>query len=286
MPITDTPLRYPGGKTQLAPLVSKLLILNDLQGGHYAEPFAGGAGIAWRLLFTGQASEIWLNDIDPALYAFWKAAVEKTDELCKLIEGAALTMDEWLRQRDAFRSEASSPLARGFATLYMNRTNRSGILDGGVIGGNQQTGNYKLDCRFNKVDLIRKIQRIGRYRSVVHLSNEDANLCLARWDKTLPARSLINIDPPYYDKGSELYINHFRPEDHATLSRLVLRLKHRWMMTYDAVPQIERLYAGCQTYKLELLYSAQTKRMGSELFIASRTFQVGDHMPDVTLQAA
>lgn len=274
MPVTDTPLRYPGGKTQLAPFVSALLTRNDLQGGHYAEPFAGGAGIAWRLLFNGQASEIWLNDIDPAVYAFWHAAVHNSEVLCERIEGAALTMDEWQRQRKIFKDVRAKPIDRAFATLYMNRTNRSGILDGGVIGGTQQTGNYKLDCRFNKKELMRKIERIGRYREVVHLSNEDARLCLARWDKLLPERALINIDPPYYCKGSELYINHFKPDDHASLSRQIKRLKHHWMLTYDDTFEIESLYAGLPTHHMNLLYSAQTKRMGAELLITDPSLEV------------
>lgn len=267
MPSTDTPLRYPGGKTQLAPFVSSILRHNDLHGGHYAEPFAGGAGIAWRLLFNGLVSEIWLNDIDPSVYAFWRAAVHQSDELCDRVHGAELTMEEWHRQRAVFRDSSSKAMDLGFATLYLNRTNRSGILDGGVIGGVQQTGNYKLDCRFNKAELVRKIQRIGRYREVVHLSNEDARLCLARWDKLLPERALLNVDPPYYGKGSELYINHFKPDDHASLSKQVQRLKHRWMMTYDDCAEIAALYKSRPTYRMSLLYSAQTKRQAAELLI-------------------
>jgi DNA adenine methylase len=274
MPVTDSPLRYPGGKTQLAPFVSALLTHNNLQGGHYAEPFAGGAGIAWRLLFSGQASEIWLNDIDPAVYAFWHAAVNNTEVLCDRIEYAALTLDEWQHQRQVFKDVLAKPIDKAFATLYMNRTNRSGILDGGVIGGTHQSGNYKMDCRFNKKELMRKIERIGRYRAVVHLSNEDARQCLARWDKLLPERALINIDPPYYCKGSELYINHFKPDDHASLSSQIRRLKHRWMLTYDDTSEIEALYAGLPTYRMSLLYSAQTKRMGSELLISDPALKV------------
>jgi DNA adenine methylase len=274
MPVTDSPLRYPGGKTQLAPVVSRLLTRNNLQGGHYAEPFAGGAGIAWRLLFNGQVSEIWLNDINPAVYAFWNAAVNKAEILCERIEQAALTLKEWQHQREVFKDVQAKPIDRAFATLYMNRTNRSGILDGGVIGGTKQAGNYKLDCRFNKKELIRKIERIGRYRTVVHLSNEDARLCLNRWDKLLPELALINIDPPYYGKGSELYTNHFQPDDHESLSRQIRRLKRRWMLTYDDTSEIKALYAGLPIYRMSLLYSAQTKRMGAELLISDPALEV------------
>lgn len=269
MPSTDTPLRYPGGKTQLAPFVGELLSANQLQGAHYAEPFAGGAGIAWRLLFSGQVSELWLNDIDPAVYAFWQAAVYNAEALCERIQTAVFTMAEWHRQRSLFRDSATPALARGFAALYMNRTNRSGILDGGAIGGQEQTGNYKMDCRFNKADLCRKVRRMGRYREVVHLSNHDARLHLAQLDKKLPARSLINIDPPYFGKGSELYTNHFQPADHGALAVQVRRLKNRWMLTYDDAPEIERLYAGLPQFRKGLRYSAQVKRNAQELLVLS-----------------
>lgn len=284
MPVTDSPLRYPGGKTQLAPFVSALLTLNELHGGHYAEPFAGGAGIAWRLLFAGQASEIWLNDIDPAIYAFWKAVVYDTDEFCERIQHAVLTMDEWHLQRSIFKKSRSKYIDRAFAAFYLNRTNRSGILDGGVIGGTQQNGAYKLDCRFNKQDLIRKIERIGRYRSVIHLSNEDARLCLARWDKKLPSRSLINIDPPYYGKGSELYLNYFNHSDHASLSKQVLRMKHRWMLTYDNVQEIKALYRACRVYQASLLYSVQTKYRGTELLIIDSALAIPQSQNDNVIQ--
>ncbi|WP_083325139.1 DNA adenine methylase [Achromobacter xylosoxidans] len=274
MPVTDTPLRYPGGKTQLAAFVGELLTLNKLQGGHYAEPFAGGAGIAWRLLFSGQASEIWLNDIDPAIYAFWKSVINDTDKLCDRIRDVNVTIDEWHRQRTIFRKTRVNALDRAFAALFLNRTNRSGILDGGVIGGLDQKGNYKIDCRFNKKDLIRKIERIGKYRSLIHISNDDAKTCLARWDSQLPERTLLNIDPPYYGKGSELYTNYFKPADHASLSEQVLRLEHRWMMTYDDVPEIEALYRSRPTYRTSLLYSVQTKRRGTELLITDERLAI------------
>jgi DNA adenine methylase len=200
--------------------------------------------------------------------------VNSSEILCERIERATLNLDEWQRQRNVFKDVQAKPIDRAFATLYMNRTNRSGILDGGVIGGMRQTGNYKLDCRFNKNELMRKIERIGRYRAVVHLSNEDARLCLARWDKLLPERALINIDPPYYGKGSELYVNHFKPDDHASLSRQIRRLRHRWMLTYDDTSEIEALYVGFPTCRMSLLYSAQTKRMGAELLISDPALQL------------
>ena len=267
MPTTETPLRYPGGKTQLAPFVIDLLKANRLIGGVYAEPFAGGAGLAWRLLFQGHISEVWINDIDPAIHGFWDAVLNRTDDLCELIETTPVSIEEWFRQREIMDRGRVGPLRLGFATLFLNRTNRSGIINGGVIGGKDQTGNYKLDCRFNHTELIRKIQRIASYREVVTLTRLDAMQCIPIWAKALPKRSLMNIDPPYFAKGKGLYTNFYSGDDHKNLSAMIKSLKCPWMLTYDDVKDIERLYKDLPLYRKGLVYCAQVKRRANELVV-------------------
>jgi DNA adenine methylase len=269
MPITDSPLRYPGGKTQLAPFVIDLARANDLYGGVYAEPFAGGAGIAWRLLLNGDMTEVWLNDIDPVIFAFWKTVVFCPDDICERILKTPITMTEWHKQKAILSERASSEKDLAFATLFLNRTNRSGILKGGVIGGKDQLGDYKLDCRFNRKDLIAKIQRIHNYKDVVRLSSLDAEVCLRGWNKALPKRGLINIDPPYFQQGKDLYLSFYDPKDHARLASLVRGLKAPWMLTYDDAPEIEQLYTEVPTYRKGLTYYAQVKRRASELLMLS-----------------
>lgn len=269
MPVTDTPLRYPGGKTQLSPFVIELVRANELYGGVYAEPFAGGAGIAWRLLLNGDMTEVWLNDIDPAVFAFWDTVVNRPDPLCERILLTDVTMEEWHRQRMVLGDPQASSLDLAFATLFLNRTNRSGILKAGVIGGKNQTGNYKLDCRFNRDDLIHKIQRIHIYREVIRLSRFDAEKCLRKWSKELPRRALINIDPPYFTQGRDLYLSFYNPDDHARLATLVRNLPNPWMLTYDDAPEIASLYSGLPIYRKNLVYYAQVKRQASELLVLS-----------------
>lgn len=278
MPTTYSPLRYPGGKTQLTPFVTELARQNQLYGGVYAEPFAGGAGIAWRLLLNGDMTEVWLNDIDPAIFAFWYAVLNTPDELCERLLRTKVTMHQWRKQRKVLQDESSEGLDLAFATLFLNRTNRSGILKGGVIGGQAQDGDYKLDCRFNKAGLIEKIQRIHRYRDVVTLTQLDAETCLRRWAKRLPTRGLINIDPPYYKQGRDLYLSFYEPEDHARLAKLVRSLTVPWMLTYDDVPEIEALYAGTPMYRKALIYYAQVKRRASELLMLSPTLTPTDSL--------
>jgi DNA adenine methylase len=270
MPTTDSPLRYPGGKTQLSPFVIDLARENKLLRGVYAEPFAGGAGIAWRLLLNGDMSEVWLNDVDPAIYALWHTVVHQPDLLCERILKADLTIEEWTRQRSLLlNSSTTSTQDLAFATLFLNRTNRSGILKGGVIGGKSQQGTYKLGCRFNRDELVDKIQRIHSYREVIYLSRLDAEQCILDWNKRLPARALLNIDPPYYVQGRDLYLSYYEAQDHARLAKLVRGLSCPWMLTYDDVPEIENLYQGLPVYRKGLTYYAQVKRKASELLVLS-----------------
>jgi len=273
MPVTYSPLRYPGGKTQLSPFVIDLVRANNLYGGVYAEPFAGGAGIAWRLLLNGDMTEVWLNDIDPAVFAFWDAVVHRPDPLCEQILRVEVTMEEWYRQRLILNNPQSSSADLAFATLFLNRTNRSGILKGGVIGGKEQTGNYKLDCRFNREELVHKIQRIHIYRDVIRLSRVDAEKCLRKWARELPQRAILNIDPPYFKQGRDLYLSYYKPEDHMHLAKLVRSLTVPWMLTYDDVPEIEALYSGLPIYRKSLTYYAQVKRRASELLVLSPMLQ-------------
>lgn len=286
MPTTESPLRYPGGKTQLAPFVSDLLRVNDLQQGVYAEPFAGGAGLAWRLLLSGQVGEVWLNDIDPCVYALWDAVLNQPDALCERIAETPITLEEWHLQRSIFLDSNASALDRGFSTLFMNRTNRSGILLGGVIGGKSQEGEYKLGCRFNRNELIRKIQRIARHRDVVRLTRLDAAECITQWSEQLPPRSLMNIDPPYFAKGQELYINFYTPSDHASLASVIRKLQCPWMLTYDDVPQIEDLYEGLPVYRKSLVYYAQVKRKANELLVLSPQLRAPDGLVSAIVEAA
>jgi DNA adenine methylase len=275
MPVTDTPLRYPGGKSQMTPFVINLLKENDFFYGEYAEPFAGGCGIAMTLLLNDFVSRVYLNDIDPAIYAFWASVLRHTDELCELVETTDVTLEERDRQRAVFLGEKKGTVvARGFATLFLNRTNRSGILRGGVIGGKDQKGEYKLDCRFNRDDLVRKIRRIGANRDKVALSRLDAVTFLRTVIPRSHEKTLVNLDPPYFKRGPELYTNFYEPSDHAQLAKEVAALRRRWIVTYDDAPEIRKLYSRYPTFSSSLNYFAQEKRVGQELLVLDPKLKV------------
>ena len=272
---THSPLRYPGGKACLYDLAARVLRLNGLERGHYAEPYAGGCGLALGLLYGGHVADVHVNDIDTSVWAFWHCVLEQTDALIDLIASTPVTVEEWRRQREIQRDPRADTLALGFAAFFLNRTNRSGVIkDAGVIGGLSQSGTYKIDCRFNRDDLARRIRRIAKYRDRVHLTNMDALEFFQHCESELPPETLLFVDPPYYRKGSSLYTNFYRPADHAAVAAAILELELPWIVTYDDAPEIRGLYRNRRQYCFDITYSLHEKRLGTELLIASKSIRM------------
>lgn len=259
-------------------LTASVLRMNGLERGHYAEPYAGGCGLALALLYGGHVSDIHINDIDPAIWSFWHCVLNDFDVFAEKVRATPVTIEEWLKQRELYRSDCSDPMVLGFSAFFLNRTNRSGIIKAaGVIGGLGQTGNYKLDCRYNHDDLLRRMARVRKYRDRIHLTNLDALAFLKRCQGKLPADSLLFIDPPYYKKGPGLYTSFYRPDDHERVAEAVLSVDLPWVVTYDDVPEIRRLYRDRRQFSFDINYSLHEKRVGNELLIASK----GLKLPDV-----
>lgn len=280
MPVTYSPLRYPGGKSSIFPMVSSIISHNDLQRGHYLEPFAGGAGLALSLLFNGVVHEIHLNDIDHAIWCFWDAVVNHSDALIEVIETTPVTMEQWHIQKSVQENQMNhTDLEVGFSLLFLNRTNRSGIVKkAGVIGGKNQDGKYKLDCRFNKNGIIEKIRMIERYKHRIHLSNVDALAFLEQKDSEVSGKKFFCIDPPYYVKGSSLYTNFYKHDDHLELSEAISKLESHWILTYDNANEIKSMYQNFKQYNFDLNYSAAIKRKGKEVLVTSKNIKLPENI--------
>lgn len=272
-----TPLRYPGGKAKFAPYVTEIIEKNNLKGGHYLEPFAGGAGVAFDLLFSNTVSHIHINDIDPAIYLFWRSVINDTDELIKLIVDTPINMDQWYYWRSVMLGETEvTQTKQGFATLFMNRTNRSGILKAGVIGGKNQLGTYKLGDRFNKASIIARIEKIAMHGNNISLYAEDALTLLSRCESFLPEKSLVYLDPPYYVKGQGLYRNFYTHDDHFAIANLIQskNFASPWIVSYDNTPEICQMYENCVSKHYLLKYSAQKIYDGAEVMFFSRNLEI------------
>jgi DNA adenine methylase len=263
-----TPLRYPGGKQKLAPFILEILNENKLNG-HYVEPYAGGAGVAIDLLLSKKVNHIHLNDSDFAIYAFWHSILNKPEEFCSLISSASLTVDEWKKRRDIVKKKDKRKLLElGFSVFYLNRCNRSGVLNGGVIGGLDQTGNYKIDARFNRNDLIRRVETIAIFKDKISITNFDAEYYIRNYIPNLPSNTLVYLDPPYYGAGDELYLNSYEKGDHARLAKVIQKeIKHKWVLSYDGVPEILSLYTERNHFLYDLQYSVERVYKGKEVFV-------------------
>lgn len=270
-----SPLRYPGGKGKLSQYVAKTILDNDLVGCEYVEPFVGGGAIALYLLKKNLVSHIHINDIDPAIYTFWQHAIYNTENLLALIESTDITVTEWKKQRTIQKNkeELIGSLELAFSTLFLNRTNRSGIIWAGPIGGQKQSGPWKLDCRFNKVRIIKQLTALASIRDRVSLYRLDARQLL----KGLSDKQkefFFYIDPPYYQKGQSLYLNYFTHEDHQELSCIIRGLPSNWLISYDNVPEILDLYKGCGKIEYGIQYSVQRKYKGKEVIFYPQALNI------------
>ncbi len=270
-----SPLRYPGGKRKLAPFVKLLFEINELVDGEYAEVYAGGAGIALELLYEEYVRRIHINDLDAGIHAFWLAARDRTDELCRRVQDTAVTMEEWRRQRATHRAADPDPLDLAFATLFLNRTNRSGIITGGPIGGYEQAGTWRVDARYRRADMIRRLDKVGRFGSRIEVYRLDGADFLRTIAPALPDSSLIYLDPPYFVKGQEeLYANYYKPADHAAVAALVGGLGLPWMVSYDNAEEIRALYAGHQFVEYGIAYTAQGRYRGREIAFFAKSLWI------------
>ena len=268
-----SPLRYPGGKRKLANFIKDAIVQNGILGGTYIEPFAGGASVALHLLFNNYVEKVIINDIDRSIYSFWDCVLNDTKELCDRINDIEITVEEWEKQRIIqLNKENAALIDLAFSTFFLNRTNRSGIIKGGIIGGKEQSGNWKIDARFNKANLIQRIEKIASSKDKISVHCLDSMDLINSLSLEIDERTLIYFDPPYYNQGSTLYVNHFTHEDHVKLSDYIKKLECKWILTYDETPEILGMYDGLERKVLTLSYTASNKTKGREMLAFSEKF--------------
>lgn len=279
--MNPSPLRYPGGKYKLYKYVAELVKVNGCN--IYSEPFCGGAAVALQLLFDGVVSNIIINDYDYTIFCFWDSILHDTNNFIKLIQQTEVSIEEWQHQKN-IRDNSSqySNLEIGFSTFFLNRTNRSGIIDkAGPIGGMGQQGKYLIDCRFNKPRLISQIQKIAECKNHIELYNLEA-LDFIETVLLKKRKVFTFFDPPYYGKGPGLYTNFYAHGDHVNLSKEILfqMKKRKWIVTYDNVNAIKAMYAKVSSMEFELQYTLQEKRSGSEVMFFSKSIQRPENEKD------
>lgn len=269
-----SPLRYPGGKAKMYKEIITLFIKNNISKPIYIEPFAGGCGLALKLLKNKLVRKLILNDIDKSIYSFWYSVLNYNSDFCKMIEVAEITLNSREKQKEIQShknkiniNNKDDILLLGFSTFYLNRVNRSGIIKGGVMGGNQQNGNYKMNCRFNKKGLIDRIEEIGSYHDRITFYNLDAIKFIDKIVTKQKREVFVFFDPPYYKKGSELYTNFYNHQNHLDLSAEITNMKETWIITYDNCDEIKNMYRNFKIDEFNINYSLQEKKKEKEIMI-------------------
>jgi DNA adenine methylase len=262
-------MRYPGGKGSLYSRLRALIRGSGLAGCTYIEPYAGGAGAGLALLVTGQVDRVVINDLDPAIHAFWAMLVADPEKLIDRIQKVDVSVAEWKQQRQVYlKADREDIEALGFATFYLNRTNRSGVLNAGPIGGLDQSGAYKIDARFHRKELAERIRVLGLYADQITVTSSDGARVIRKYGKA--KNSFIYADPPYFEKAGSLYLNAFSDEDHAKLARVLNdRASGTWLLTYDDVPQVHELYPQRRRRAFSLHYSAHRVKKAWEIAVLS-----------------
>ena len=269
-----SPLRYPGGKARFVPLLHSLLEQSNDTFTTYVEPFAGGAGAALGLLERNAVERVVINDIDCRVAAFWRAITSQTDAFVDRIHQVPVNIDSWHRQRSIVLAGSKDDLKLGFAAFFLNRTNRSGILGARPIGGLNQTGNWKLDCRLDKEKMVERIRGVAKYADRIDVRQQDASALLD--DPEFTADDVfLYLDPPYLQKSSGLYLDMLSDADHECLATKLNQRESNWLLTYDCDRRVvEELYPERRYGELRLRHAAADTHVGTEYVLIADGFDL------------
>lgn len=282
-----SPMRYPGGKSVMFPFIENLIQNNFTKPVTYVEPYAGGAGAALALLYHNCVNEIYLNDANIAIFSFWYSLLQNSKKFLYKFNTTPPSLDEWYKQKEIFTTHCNDKkpsLELGFATFFLNRTNHSGILSAGPIGGQtqkqQHSAKYKIDARYNKVKLLEKLNWIIRNKSRIKIFNLDALDLLRtieKFPKSVQSQFLIYLDPPYFVNGKRLYMDFYTDLDHRKLAKhLTKKRLFKWILSYDNVKEIVELYPNNFQHSFFLNYSAAKRKIGKELLISSPNITISN----------
>lgn len=273
-----SPFRYPGGKAAIQAFLESEICQLVGETRHYVEPFAGGAGAALGLLSAGIVQKIHLNDLDIRIYSSWRAMLEETERFVDRLQNVCVDLETWKWAQTVMREADRYSFDLGFATFFINRTSRAGILSGsGPIGGYLQEGTWRMDARFYRETLIDRVKYVGDHASQIDLDCSPALQFLRTKSNLLPDNSTYYfIDPPYVRAGARLYLNAMSNKDHVELASFIGG-SHllNWSVTYDDHPDVRELYQNHRIRKLIVAYSlGKPRREGEVLITASNAVKV------------
>lgn len=282
---TPTPLRYPGGKAWLAHYVEKFISFNKLEVDTLVEPFAGGAAVSITLLQKSIIEQAYISEIDPLIVAFWEATLNRTEELIEIVLSMSVDLETWHYMRGYLQEKSTTNLdvvELAAAFLFLNRTSYSGIIKAGPLGGKDQRSRYKINCRFNKPRIAKKIEAIGELKGRLNVIKSDGLELMEKMASSRFESIVFYVDPPYYGAGKDLYRHYFTDKEHIELSVFLESVDKPWLLSYDNADFIKELYKHKTKSPIYTDYqSGHFKKGVKELLISN--YLIPPLAPEVTL---
>lgn len=275
-------IRYPGSKAKLVESIlaampeEYVLPMFTSDNLHYVEPFFGSGAVGFEVMKRlHHRARVTIADMDIGLFCLWLSVWKHADELKERIRKYRPSVESFyeLKQLDG---EFTDTVDTGFRKLALHRISVSGfgVMAGGPIGGRKQEGAYTVGCRWKPAKMLLAVERyqklLGKFKRL-EILHSCVFKTLAGIDGDEPA--FIYLDPPYYEKGNQLYKHGFSEEQHAELASVLIKSRHLWAVSYDDHPAIRRLYHELHVRKLEVTYSnavcrSPSRRKHHEILIA------------------
>ena len=280
-----TPLRYPGGKTWLLDYVKAFARFHKLSSTTIVEPYGGSASISVGLIRSQLVTDATVCERDPLIVAFWNVAIHRNEELIEYLSSLEINMETWYglrRYLDLEKTNLQNELEAAGAFLFFNRTNYSGIIKGGPLGGKKQLSKYKLNCRFNKGRIADKIRSLKALEDKLKIIQIDGLEYMKNHALQSPDNVFFYVDPPYYGAGKDLYRFYFTDFDHQQLSAFLTGTEIPWLLSYDDAEFIRNLYQKKSNLPVYTDYQSGHLRRGvKELLISN--YVIPPASPNVTI---
>lgn len=253
--MVSSPLRYPGGKSRG---VDKILSCFPEPVSEYREPFVGGGSvfIAVRQRYPGV--KVWINDLNPEVYAFWT--------VCKRNLAGLILQVQWARNtktdgRELFKELATADVSK---MTELDRAARFFVLNRITFSGTIEAGGYSgasFSSRFTQssIDRLRELEPV---MDGVRVTGDDYKVCLSEPGDNV----VIYLDPPYYGPTkSRLYGNKgvlHTGFNHTRFSADVAGCSHRWVVSYDDCEVTRNMFSDFRFVQWELQYGMNNYKQG------------------------
>lgn len=251
-----SPFRYPGGKAKISkPILNKIkektgfqTIFSDSNMEDFVDVFAGGGSVSLSVLNEyDKIKSLHMNDSDDWVYSFWYSMIDRKegDRLKQYIKKYQNpSIKDFYNLRKSMTRKGLSIGYKGFLGLFFNRTTFSGIFTSGPIGGKEQKSDYKINCRYNSLNLLKRINHIqNHFNNInVEITKLDFREIIKKWSNN--EKAFLYLDPPYMKQGHQLYNQFMNDLDYIEMANLLKNSRCHWMISHDDYKPFVDLFQG------------------------------------------